>query len=116
MNTNQQILEQLNLQIGVEESKGDDNSQRWFNDLLAPEFAFLRADRVTFDNRDKFIEKIKPSDKRETDVISINTFGNRAVVGCIVTLKFSKETGNFITYVCLSNMRCSGDYLDWMGK
>ena len=87
MENDLQTLEQLNIQIGDEESKGDTESRNWLESILAPQFAFSRADGITFDNRDKFIEKVKPSDQRETEIVSIDLHGDRAVVACVVTLK-----------------------------
>jgi hypothetical protein len=80
-------LEQLNIRIGVEESKGDDQSRSWLAGVIAPKLAFGRADRTTIDDREDFLKKVKPSDPRETEVVSIDLHGDRAVVSCIVTLK-----------------------------
>jgi hypothetical protein len=71
MQDDKQTLEQLNIRIGAEESKGDDESRRWFEGVIAPKLAFRRADGVTIDNRDEFLQKVKPSDRRETEVESI---------------------------------------------
>jgi hypothetical protein len=73
-----------NVDIGDAETKGDKD---WFEGVLAPQLAFLRADGKTFDNRDAFLDKVKQSDVRETEVESVEVYGNRAVVTCIVTLK-----------------------------
>lgn len=86
MPTDRQILRKINHQLGVMEEKGDANSIKWFENILAPKFAFMRSNG-TFDNRKKFIKKIKPSDPRETKIISIKVFENRAMVACIVTVK-----------------------------
>ena len=82
-----QALEKLNIRIGNEESKGDDQSHSWLAGVIAPKLAFDRADRTTIDNREEFLTKVKPSDPRETEIESIDLHGNRAVVRCIVTLK-----------------------------
>ena len=87
MQTDIQILEQLNIRIGVEENKGDDESRDWLAGMIAPKLAFCRADRTTIDNREEFLKKVKPSDPRETDIESIALYGDRAVVSCIVTVK-----------------------------
>lgn len=88
MENDLQKLEQLNQRVGVEESQGDDASREWLNSILAPQFAFRRADGSTFDNREAFLAKIKPSGPRETEVVSIDLHGDRAIVACIVTMTF----------------------------
>jgi hypothetical protein len=88
-------LEELNIRIGVEESKGDDQSRSWLAGVIAPKFAFGRADRTTIDDREEFLKKVKPSDCRETEVESIDLHGDRAVVRCIVTLKSASGDKKF---------------------
>jgi hypothetical protein len=97
-----QILEQLNIRIGEEESKGDQESKNWLDSILAPKLAFRRADGKTVDDRQEFLAKVKPSDPRETKVTSINVHGDRAVVSCIVTvnsLNGDKEFHNLRLFV-----------------
>jgi Putative lumazine-binding len=88
-------LEQLNIRIGVEETKGDDQSRSWLADAIAPKLAFGRADRTTIDNREEFLKRVKSSDPRETEIESIDLHGNRAVVSCIVTLKSANGDKKF---------------------
>lgn len=95
MDDNTKILEELNARIGLEESKGDLASREWFEKILAPQLAFMRADGKTFDDRDKFIGKIKPGTPRETVIISVELYGNRAIAECIVTMKIDGEAKNF---------------------
>jgi Domain of unknown function (DUF4440) len=90
-----QALEQLNTRIGVEEDKGDDESRSWLDDVIAPKLAFQRADRTTFDNREEFLKKVKPSGPRETEIESIDLHGDRAVVTCIVTVKSASGDKRF---------------------
>jgi hypothetical protein len=90
-----QALEQLNIRIGVEESKGDDESRAWLDSIMAPQLALRRADGTTIDNREEFLKKVKPSGPRETEVESIAFYGNRVVVSCIVTLKSSEGDKRF---------------------
>jgi len=90
-----QALEQLNIRIGIEETKGDHESRGWLDGVIAPKLAFQRADGTTFDNREKFLEKVRHSDPRETEVESIAFYGNRAVVSCIVTLKSASVDKRF---------------------
>jgi type II secretory pathway component PulK len=87
MENDLQELEQLNIRMGVEEDNANDAACEWFDSKLAPQLAFRRANG-TFDNRDDFLKKVKSksSDRRETEVISIDLHGNRAIVTCIVTM------------------------------
>ena len=39
-----QALKQLNIRIGIEESKGDEESRGWLDAVIAPKIAFQRAD------------------------------------------------------------------------
>lgn len=77
-------LTKLNVELGDAETRGDGE---WLANVIAPELAFRRADRTTIDNRAAFLAKVKQSDPRETEVESIELYGDRAVVKCIVTLK-----------------------------
>lgn len=86
MQDDRKLLEELNLRIGVEESKGDDESRLWLDSILAPQLAFRRADGTTFDNRGEFLKKVKPSGPRATEVVSVDLHGNRAIVTCVVTM------------------------------
>ncbi len=90
-----QALEQLNIQIGIEESKGDEASREWLKSIIAPKLAFQRADKTTIDNREEFLAKVKPSDCRKTEVQSIDLYRDRAVVTCIVTLKSANDERKF---------------------
>jgi hypothetical protein len=91
-------LEDLNIRIGIEESKRDQESYDWFVGIIAPELAFKRADpKKPIDNRCEFLKSVEPlkhdapkPDSRETKVESIEIYGNRAVVKCVVTFGGSK--------------------------
>ncbi|MEO5887810.1 MAG: hypothetical protein ABIQ77_09110 [Anaerolineales bacterium] len=89
MQTDKEILEQLNIQIGDEESKGDEEARSRLANIIAPQLALRRADGETFDNSDQFLKKVQSSGPRETEVVSIDEHGDRAVVACIVTMKDS---------------------------
>ena len=90
-----QVLEKLNTEIGDAESIGDNESRDWLAGVIAPKLAFRRADGTTIDNREKFLEKVKPSGPRETKIESIDLYGDRAIVTCIVTLKSAGEDKRF---------------------
>lgn len=83
-------LEELNDKIGTKEDEGD---RAWFIDLTAPEFAFMRADGKTFDDRVTFLLKVSPKKdaadpRRTTDIKIIPTphNKNRVIVSCIVSI------------------------------
>lgn len=90
-----QILEQLNIQFGVMETAGDEEARDWFKSILAPVFAFRRADKITFDDRAEFLRKLKPSAPRQTAIRTIDLHDDRAVVSCIVTLDPETEPMHF---------------------
>ncbi len=91
-------LEDLNIRIGVAESKRDQESYDWLAGVIAPQFAFQRANpEKTIDDREKFLEAVKPlkpdapkPGPRETKVESIEIYGDRAVVVCVVTFGGNK--------------------------
>lgn len=83
MHTDSDILRALNLKIGVAESEGD---RAFLADVVAPTFAFRRASGALVD-RTTFLDDIKPSPPRETEIESITLHGRaRAAVSCTVTL------------------------------
>lgn len=74
-------LEQLQLEIGRREKAGDRDG---LDRNLAPALAFLRADGSVVD-RDGYLATVQQSPARPTEVTSVQLYGNRAVVECIVT-------------------------------
>jgi hypothetical protein len=92
-------LEDLNIRIVVAESTRDQESYDWLAGVIAPQqFAFQRANpEKTIDDREKFLEAVKPlkpdapkPSPRETKVESIEIYGDRAVVMCVVTFGGNK--------------------------
>ena len=81
MPTDAEVLTTLNLRIGEAESNGD---IKWLASVLAPELAFFRADGKTFDDADRFLQKVNASSSRTTEVEPPAVLGNRAIVKCIV--------------------------------
>ena len=81
----EQRLMELNEGIGQAENNGD---AKLLGDILAPRLAFQRADDAqTIDDRDAFLQKVKPGGTRVTQVIDpIQVFGDRAIVQCIVSV------------------------------
>jgi hypothetical protein len=111
-----EILEKLNIEIGRQESAGDDAAQAWLQGRLAHKLAFRRADLKTFDDRADFIRKIAPGDPRDTAVQSIDVIGSGAFVNCIVTVKTAagpKQYRNLRLFV-----RDAGDWklLGWANE
>jgi hypothetical protein len=79
-------LKQINIDLGNAESEGE---RKQLGDFIAPALAFRRADRTTVDNRAAFLRKVKPGDPRDTNVESIEIYGDRAIVKCVVTVKYA---------------------------
>src|SRR5690242_15763290 len=89
------VLEKLNIRIGNEESARTQEACDWLTSIIAPEFAFLRADPdKTIEDREAFCLRVKPADTpdppRETKVESIQLHRERAVVACVVTFRGTK--------------------------
>ena len=84
--SDKQALRDLNLAIAGKENDGD---LEWLTAVIAPEFAFRRAD-ATFAGGAEFLKGVKNPKRtdRETDSESteIEVYGNRAVVSCIVIM------------------------------
>jgi len=82
----EQALKNLNIKIADKENDGD---LEWLTDVIAPEFAFRRAD-ATFAGGAEFLKGVKNPKRtnRVTDPEStqVKVHGNRAVVSCIVTM------------------------------
>lgn len=75
-------LEQLNVEIGVAETNGD---RAFLESVIAEQLAFRRASGALVD-RPGYLAAVAPSEKRLTEIESIQLYGDRAVVTCIVTL------------------------------
>ncbi len=85
-------LKKSNIEIGAAESAG---TKQFFEELLAPAFAFRRASGVIV-NRTEFIDAIKPSARRDTKIEAVTFLGdNRALVTCIVTMEVDGERRSF---------------------
>jgi hypothetical protein len=83
MQRNEDILKKLNQRIGDAEADGD---RDFLDRSLAPVFAFRRAGGALID-RITFLDGVKPSARRETEIEFVNLFGrDRAVVGCMVSV------------------------------
>jgi hypothetical protein len=85
----------LNMCIGQAESNGD---RAFFEDLLAPAFAMRRANG-TVENRGSFLEGVRSSSGRATEVTSISLLrADRAVVTCVVAQN-GRRYDNFRLFV-----------------
>lgn len=85
MNNDEHELRELNLKIIEAENTGD---AEWLSTILAPRLAFQRADELrTVDDQVAFLQKVKSGGSRVPGHIeSIEIYGNRAVVQCIVSV------------------------------
>src|SRR5262245_891380 len=90
-------LTDLNIKIGDAENKGDVN---WLASVLAPKLAFQRADDArTIDDREAYLQKVKPGGTRVTSRIDpIEVYGDRAIVKCIIKVG-DKEFHNIRLFV-----------------
>jgi hypothetical protein len=83
MSTDRETLEAMNVEIGHAEARGD---KAYFEELLAPAFAFRRVTGVIVD-RKQYIDAVAASAERKTRVRSITFAGNfRAIASCVVTM------------------------------
>ena len=80
------VLEQLNVEIGNAEDRGD---SVWLASVLAPELAFRRANGQIV-NREEYLQAVAPGGPRETQVESTALFGDRAVVTGLVTIRSAR--------------------------
>ena len=94
MQDDRMTLEEINITIGKMEHQGDRDAWYWLDSILAPQLAFRRANG-SLDNRCEFLTKVKPSEPRETEIVSIDLHGDRAIVECIVTVKFTDGDKKF---------------------
>jgi hypothetical protein len=82
MNTDRQVLRQLNREIGDLENKG---KRRRLAAIIAPRLAFQRADSAqTIEDRTSYLRKVKAGGTRATRAIEV--YGNRAIVRCVVAV------------------------------
>jgi hypothetical protein len=85
MSNDKQALRMLNVAINDAENTGKAD---FLASILAPELAFSRASGEV-DDAERFLHKVptKKSPPRELrpEAIEIDTFGNRAVVKCVIT-------------------------------
>ena len=94
MQDDRKTLEGINITIGKMEHQGDRDAWYCLDSILAPQLAFRRANG-SFDNRCEFLTKVKPSEQRETEIVSIDLYGDRAIVECNVTVKFADGDKTF---------------------
>lgn len=83
MSTEEQDLRTLNVAINEAENAGD---RGFLAGVLAPELAFSRANGLVDDGR-RFLQKAAKKDPPgdlKPESIEIGTFGNRAIVRCVI--------------------------------
>lgn len=76
------VLVRLNVDIGVAETNGD---RAFLDNVIDQQLAFRRANGAVVD-RAGYLAAVATSEPRETDIESIQLYGDRAIVTCIVTL------------------------------
>ena len=84
-------LHGLNVEIGLKETAGD---KPFFRQLLHESFVFSRASGDV-DDKKWFLEKLKKSDQRETEVLETHLYANRAVVAAVVTMTIDGRPAKF---------------------
>ena len=81
MNADEQVLRRLNEELIDAENRGD---HAWIAGILAPSFAFQRADESVLDGLG-FLQSLAPGGTRTTEIREpIQLFADRAVVEAIV--------------------------------
>lgn len=106
MTTDHEALATLNIDIAHAETRGD---KPFFENLLAPAFAFRRANGTVVD-RQHFVDAVGPSAIRSTAIRSVTFAGTaRALVSCVVTMDVQGTPRSF------DNMRLfiRADQGDW---
>lgn len=92
MRPDEDVLRELNTRIGVAETEGD---REFLAEVIGPVLAFRRANGVLVD-RASFLDGVKPSARRETEVTSVTLHGTaRALVTCTVTLVDGEQRREF---------------------
>ena len=92
MRRDEDVLRELNVRIGVAESEGD---REFLDAVLAPVLAFRRANGA-FVDRAGYLEGVKESPKRDTEIGSVDLLEHdRAVVSCTVSMGDGDERKRF---------------------
>jgi hypothetical protein len=82
-------LVKLNHDIAAQETAGE---RKWFEDLLAPQFAMRRAS-LEYATGEEFLAKVAASAERRTDNIVIaHSTGRTSVVTCTVQMRQADKT------------------------
>ncbi len=84
MSSDKQALRTLNVAINDAENTGN---RDFLASILAPELAFSRASGAV-DDAGRFLQKVatkNPPGELRPESIEIDTFGNRAIVKCVIT-------------------------------
>ena len=76
------VLAQLNVELGAAETNGN---RAFLDGIIAEQLAFRRASGAVVD-RPGYLAAVAESEPRITEVESIQLYGDRAVVTCVVTL------------------------------
>lgn len=90
----EEILTKLNVEMAERETKGD---KAYFDELLAPTFAFRRANGA-FDDRQIFLAGLRRGAERKCleESVKVTPLGSkRAFVTCVVVLQGKKGPESF---------------------
>jgi hypothetical protein len=94
-------LVSINQEIGALESQGDSAARERLAEIVAPALVFRRADGRTYDDREAFLSKVKPSPPRTTIVTRVEVLHENAIVSCVVLLE-GKWYDNLRIFVLLN--------------
>jgi hypothetical protein len=80
MRDDMRLLSELNVEICDAKDRGD---KEWLAAVVAPHFAFRKANGE-IEGREEFLASIRAGGRRETEVESIEIYGDRAIATCMV--------------------------------
>ena len=103
------VLAQLNVDIGAAETRGD---RAFLDSVIAEQFAFRRASGAVVD-RPGYLAAVAESEPRLTEIESIQLYGDRAVVTCVVTLDRDGERPRFHNTRLLIRAATGWQVLGW---
>lgn len=115
MNEDFKNLISLNQKIGEAEERGD---RHFLDSILAPAIAFRRADpQGTIVDREAFLDNVKPSAARTTEVESVAYLGAmRALVTCIVTMTVDGKRKRFHNLRIFARVNQEWKLLAWANE
>jgi hypothetical protein len=91
MQDDEAVLRQINLRIGLAESEGD---TAWLEKVIAPQLGFRRVNGL-YNSRSDFLASLVRGPARDTDIETIDLYGDRAVVTCTVTVTSDQSVDRY---------------------